>query len=77
MRLVTSQNRAIQTYLETFSEYSLLVQFEARSTKRTAIFPNKVKRSCPLTSHLPAEVIERAMCMKPKDQLYERESRDF
>ena len=33
-------------YLETLSDYSILMQFEARSTKRTAIFlPNKVKRS--------------------------------
>ena len=45
MRLVTSKNRAIQKYLETLSEYSILVQFEARSTKRTAILSNKVKRS--------------------------------
>ena len=48
MRLVTSKNRAIQKYLETLSEYSILVQFEARSTKRTAILSNKVKRSYPL-----------------------------
>ena len=48
MRLVTSKNRAIQKYLETLSEYSILVSFEARSTKRTAILSNKVKRSYPL-----------------------------
>ena len=45
MRLVTSKNRAIQKYLETLAEYGILVQFEARSTKRTAIFSNKIKRS--------------------------------
>ena len=30
---------------KSFSEYSILVQFEARSTKRTAILSNKIKRS--------------------------------
>ena len=45
MRLVTSKNRAIQKYLETLAEYGISVQFEARSTKRTAIFSNKIKRS--------------------------------
>ena len=32
-------------YLEKLSEYSILVQIEARSTKRTAILSNKIKRS--------------------------------
>ena len=36
---------AIQKYLETLSGYNILVQFEARSTKRTAILSNKIKRS--------------------------------
>ena len=44
MRLVTSKNRATQKYLETLSRCSILVQFEARSTKRTANFSNKIKR---------------------------------
>ena len=66
MRLFTSKNRAIQKYLETLSEYSILVQVEARSTKRTAVLSNKVKRSC--------RVVEKAICMKTKDQLYQRES---
>ena len=48
MRLVTSKNRAVQKYLETISGHSILVQFEVRSTKRTAIFSKKVKRSYPL-----------------------------
>ena len=45
MRLVSSKNRAMQKYFETIPEYSILVQFEARSTKRTAILSNKIKRS--------------------------------
>ena len=65
MRLVTSKNRAIQKYLETISEYSILVQFEARPTKRTAIESNAVI----LYDTLPAEFIETATCMKTKDQL--------
>ena len=74
MRLITSKNRAIQKYLETLSEYSILVQFEARSTKRTAILSNKIKRSYSPQHTLLAEYIEKAICMKTKDQLYQRES---
>ena len=48
MRLVESKNRAIQKYLETLSGYSILVKFEARSTKKTAILSNKIKRSSSL-----------------------------
>ena len=32
-------------YMETLSGYSILVQFEARTTKRTAILSNRIKRS--------------------------------
>ena len=32
-------------YLETLSGYSILVQFEARATKGTALLSNKIKRS--------------------------------
>ena len=42
MRLLTSKNRAIQKYMETLSGYSILVQFEARSLKRTANSSNAV-----------------------------------
>ena len=45
MRLVKGKNRAIQKYLETLSGNSILVQFEARSTKGTAILSNKIKCS--------------------------------
>ena len=50
------------------------MQFEARSTKRTAILSNKIKRSYSPQHTLPAEFIEKAICMKTKDQLYQRES---
>ena len=42
---VTIKNRDIQKYLETLSGYSIFVQFEARSTKRTANLLDKIKRS--------------------------------
>ena len=38
LRFVTSKNRALQEYLETTSRHSVLVQFIARSRKRSAIF---------------------------------------
>ena len=60
-------------YLETLSGYSILVQFEARSTKRTAILTNKIK-VISLRHALLAEFFEKAICMKTKDQLYQRES---
>ena len=49
--LCDSTQARIAPYKNTWrmlSEYSILVQFEARSTKRTAILSNKVERSCPL-----------------------------
>ena len=73
MRLVTSKNRAIQKNLEKLSEHSFLVQFEARSKKRTAILSNKIKRSYSLR-HTACRGIGKAICMKTKDQLYQRES---
>ena len=74
VRLVTSKNRAIQKYLETLSGCSILVQFEARSTRRTAIFFQTGSNAVILYDTLPAEFIEKAICMKIKDQLYQRES---
>ena len=73
MRLVTSKNRAMQEYLETPSEYSILVQLEVGSRERTAILSNKVNAVI-LFGTLLAEFIEKERCMKTKDQLYERES---
>ena len=69
MRLVTSKNRAIQKYLEPHSGYSILVQFEARSTKSTAILSNKIKCSYTLRN---TACSEKAICMKTKDQLFAR-----
>ena len=48
------------------------MQFEARSAKRTAI--QLRSNAVILFDTLPAEFIEKAMCMNTKDQLYQRES---
>ena len=58
-------------YLETLSEYRMLVQFEVRSTKRTAILSNKVKRSYPLW-HTACRVHWESGVHE--DQGYQRES---
>ena len=71
MRLVHCKNRAIQKYLETTSGYIFLVQFIARSRKRTAILPHKVHCGRPLW-HTACRM--KAICMKAKEQFYQRES---
>ena len=73
MRRVTSKNRAIQKYSDTPSGHSILVQFEARSTKRTAVYQTR-SNAVILYDTLLAEFIEKAICVKTKDQLYQRES---
>ena len=73
MRLFTSKNRAIQKYLGTLPKYKFLVQFEVRSTKSAAILSNKMECSY-LYDTLHAEFMEKAICLKTKDQLYQRES---
>ena len=42
MRSYETKDRAIQEYLETLSEYNMLVQSEARPRERIAILPNTV-----------------------------------
>ena len=46
--LSKARNRALQEYLETTSRHGTLVQFIARSRRRTAILPNKVQCGRPL-----------------------------
>ena len=74
MRLVTSKNRAMQKYLQTISEYSILVQFEARSIYGGLQFYQTRSNAVLLYDTLPAEFIEKAICMKTKGQLYQGES---
>ena len=72
MRLVTSKSRAIHKYLETLSGYSILVQFEAQ--QRGLQFYQTRSNAVILYDTLLAEFIEKAICMKTKDPLYQRES---
>ena len=74
MQLVKSKNRAIQKYLETLSGYSILVQFEARSTKRIVVFIKQDQTQLFSTTHCLQSSHWKAICMKTKDQLYQRES---
>ena len=62
MRLVTSKYRAKQKYLETLSENSM-VEFGSSLNKKgqSQLFI--------LYDTLPAEFIQKAICMKTKDQL--------
>ena len=42
MRLDKAKDCSIQKYLETSSEYSIVVQFKTRSRERIAVLPDKV-----------------------------------
>ena len=70
-RLYKTENRTIQEYLEMPSKYSILVQFEARSTERIAFLPNTVTCSRSLR-HTIAACIEKAVCMNTQDELYRK-----
>ena len=68
MRLVTSKN------LETTSRHSILVHFIARSKKEDCNFIKQDQTQLFSTTHCLQSFIEKAICMKTKDQLYQRES---
>ena len=70
LRLVTGKNRAIQKCLETLPEHSNLKLAQQRGLQLYQTRSNAVI----LHDTLPAEYIERAICMKIKDQLYQRQS---
>ena len=72
VRLVTSKNRSIQKHLETLLEYSILVLKLAQ--KRALQFYQTWSNAVILHHTLLAEFIGTAVCMKTKDQLYQRES---
>ena len=60
--------------METSSKYSILVQFVSRSRKNAAILPKQGLHAVVLNDTLLAEFIEKAVCMKTGEQLYQRES---
>ena len=59
LRIITSKNRALQEYLETTSGHGMLVQFIARSRRRTAILPNKSNGVVLLTHCLQSSLRKR------------------
>ena len=51
MRLDKSKECSFQEYLETSSEFSMLVQFENRSRERIAVLPDKGRMQSFSTTH--------------------------
>ena len=72
MQLGWTKDRAIQEYLETPSKYSILVQFEARSREKGLQFYKTGSHAVVLCKTLPATCIEKAVCMKTQDGLYQK-----
>ena len=70
MRSDESKNRATHQYLETLSKFCILEQFEARPRERSAILPDTV--TCSRYNTLPTACIEKAVCMKTQDELYQK-----
>ena len=71
MRLVTSKNRAIQEHLETPSKYIILVQFEARQERGLQFYQTR-SHAVVLFNTLPTACIEKAICMKTQEELYQK-----
>ena len=71
MRFIKSKNRALQEYLETTSRHSILVQFLPAQERGLQFYQTR-SNAVVLYDTLPAESIEEAICMKTKDQLYQR-----
>ena len=67
--LDTAKGCSLQQCLETSSELSILVQFETRSRERIAVLRS---HSIVLHDTLPAVCIEKVVCMKTKDVVYQK-----
>ena len=68
-----TKNRSIQEYLETPSKYARVVQIEASSLKRkVCLFYQTRSHAVVLYNTLPAACIEKAVCMKTQDELYQK-----
>ena len=61
MRLDKAKDCSIQECLETSSEYSFLVQFEARSRERIAVLPDMV--ACNRLLRHTTSCLHRERCM--------------
>ena len=75
MRLVTSKNRAMTKILGIPCQYTVSQRCNLMLAQQRGL-PSAHTRSNAVILHdtLPAEFIEKAICMKTKDQLYRRES---
>ena len=71
MRIHETKYRAEQEYLEAFSKYGILVQFEARSRERLAFFQTR-SHAVVLYNTPLAACIEKAVCMNTQDELYHK-----
>ena len=69
MRLDQAKDRSIQKYLDISSKHGKLVQVEARSGERIAIYQTR-SQAVVFYNTLPAVCIEKAVCMKTKEALH-------
>ena len=74
MRLVTSNNRVIQKYLETLLQNTVFWCNLNLAQQRGLQFYQTRSNAVILCDTLLVEFIEKAICMKTKDQLYQRGS---
>ena len=74
MRLVASKNRAIPKYLETIAENNIFGAIWSSPNQADCNLIEQDQDAVILYDTLPAEYFEKAMCMKTKDQLSQRES---
>ena len=73
MRLVTSKNRAIQNTWKRFQKPIFWCNLKLAQERGLQFYQTR-SNAVVLHDTLPAEFIEKAICMKTKDQLYPRES---
>ena len=71
-RLDETEDRTMQEYTEALSKYSMLVQFEARSREKLANFTKHCHIQWFSTTLLLAACIEKAVCMKTLEELYQK-----
>ena len=72
MRLGQTKDRSIQNYMETSSKHSVLVQCKTRSEERGLQFYQTRSHAIVLYNTLPAICIDKAVCMKTKEDLYHK-----
>ena len=73
MRLVTSKNRAIQNTWKHFQDTVFWCDLKLAHLRGLQLYQTR-SNAVILYDSLLAEFIEKSICMKAKDQLYQRES---